>query len=168
MRWWIFVSKVCKFFSWTTEKDGITYQHGLYRLIADREMNEPYLHRFYLLNTRWLAYFFPKLSYRLVLHRCVKSDADGLHDHPWAWKSKLLEGGYWEHLPEDRIKWRQPSDGWRSCNATDYHRLELPHEGAESWSLFLMGPKEKDWGFQDHDGNWVQWQEYINNRHLYL
>lgn len=167
MRWWILVSKICKFLSWTSEKNGRIYQHGLYRLIADREMNEPYLHRYYLFSTRWLKHWFPKLSYRLVLHKCVKSDADGLHDHPWNWKSKILEGGYWEHLADKSSTYRGPS-GWRSCKSTDYHRLVLPYKGAESWSLFLMGPKTKDWGFLDRDENWVQWEEYINNRHRYM
>lgn len=167
MRWWILVSKICKFLSWTTVKDGALEYHGLYRLITDREMNRPYLHRYYLLSTRWLSRWFPNLSYRLVLHCCVRSDLDGLHDHPWSWKSKILEGGYWEHLPNGETVWRGPG-GWRSSKSTDYHRLCLPHEGAQSWSLFLMGPKEKDWGFQDRNGEWVQWQEYINNRHLYL
>ncbi len=164
MKWYHLLAKVCK-------------AVGLYRLITDREENEPYLHRYYLLSTRWLAPVFPKLSYRLVLHKCVKSDADGLHDHPWSWSSKILEGGYYESLPNEThgdpgedgvIKvWRGPG-GWRSCSANDYHRLELPEEGAVSWSLFLMGPKEKDWGFQDRHGQWVQWEEYIRNRHLYV
>lgn len=169
MRWWIPVSHICKFFSWTTQDTGTgrTKQHGLYRLIMDRAENLPYLHRYYLLNTRWLARWFPKLSYRLVLHKCVLSDEDGLHDHPWSWKSKILEGGYWENLDDGRRIWRGP-DGWRSCKSTMYHRLELPHEGAESWSLFLMGPKEKQWGFRDRNGHWVQWDEYIENRHLYM
>lgn len=168
MRWWILVSKICKALSWTTEEGGYINHHGLYRLITDREMDRPYLHRYYLLNTRWLARWFPKLSYRLVLHKCVLSDADGLHDHPWAWKSKILEGGYWEHLPDNKMALRTSADGWRSFGADSFHRLELPWEGAVSWSLFLMGPKEKEWGFQDRDGNWVQWREYIDNRHLYI
>jgi hypothetical protein len=168
MRWWYVVASICKFF-------------GLYILIRDRDKNEPYLHRYYLLNTRWLARWFPNLSYRLVLHKCVKSDADGLHDHPWNWKAKILEGGYWEtvpfpisHDPMDEFTksittervWRGPG-GWRERKSTDFHRLELPHKGAISWSLFLMGPKLKDWGFQDHQGVWIQWEEYLNHRHLY-
>jgi hypothetical protein len=167
MRWWILVSKICKFFSWTTEKNGRIYQHGLYRLIADREMSEPYLHRYYLFSTRWLKRWFPKLSYRLVLHKCVKSDADGLHDHPWDWKSKILEGGYHEHRSWGKPVYRRPG-GWRSSRATDFHRLELPRGCPHSWSLFLMGPKIKDWGFQDRNGDWIQWEEYINNRHMYM
>ncbi len=168
MRWYHVLANICE-------------KVGLYRLILDREESSPYLHRYYLLSSRWLAPIFPKLSYRLVLHKCVRSDADGLHDHPWPWKSKILEGGYWETLPvrnwadpdfeldrRTQRVWRGPEDGWRSCKSTDFHRLELPHEGAVSWSLFLMGPKEKDWGFQDRYGQWIQWEEYIENRHLYM
>ena len=152
MRWWILVARVYKFI-------------GLYRLINDREEDEPYLHRYYLFSTRWLARWFPKLSYRLVLHKCVKSDADGLHDHPWDWGSKILEGGYWETLPEGKVL-RKPS-GWRWCKSTDFHRLELIPGTTESWSLFIMGPKLKDWGFQSRDGSWVQWEEYLANRERY-
>lgn len=159
MRWWIPLSKICKFF-------------GLYYMIMDREGNEPYLHRYYLLNTRWIAWLFPKLSYRLVLHNCVKSDVDGLHDHPWDWGSKILDGGYYETMPSGERIWRSPRDGWRFFTAHDFHRLELPHEGAECWSLFLMGPKDMKeyntpWGFKDRDGNWVHWREYIDNRDAY-
>lgn len=159
MRWWIPLSRICKFV-------------GLYRLIYDRENSEPYLHRYYLLSTRWLAPIFPKLSYRIVLHNCVQSDADGLHDHPWNWWSKILSGGYWEHVPGGGSIWRAPDGGWRKRTGEDFHRLVLDsdhHLGdEETWSLFVMGPRYKDWGFQDKNGDWVQWEEYINNRHLYV
>lgn len=159
MRWYHIIAKVCKLV-------------GLYRLIPDRIENKTYLHRYYLLSTRWLAPVFPKLSYRVVLHHCVLSDIDGMHDHPWKWWCKVLEGGYWETVPDENGRrkriWRDPSHGWRSQKAKDYHRLELPYDGASSWSLFIMGPKEKDWGFQDRDGNWIQWKEYIDNRDLYI
>ena len=163
MRWFEIVARVCKFF-------------GLYRLILDRAGKQPYLHRYYLINTRWLARWFPNLSYRVVLHNCVLSDEDGLHDHPWWWASKILAGGYYETMPGDdgtiRI-WRGPEHGWRTFGAYQYHRLELPHEGASCWSLFVMGPKNtKDhqipWGFQDREGNWVHWKEYIENREQYV
>ena len=156
MRWWIPVAWLYK-------------QIGLYRLICDREENEPYLHRYYLLSTRWLGRWFPKLSYRLVLHKCVKSDGDGLHDHPWDWGSKILENGYWETVPAngEELKVRREPGGWRWRTGEDFHRLELPEGATYSWSLFLMGPKRKEWGFLDRDGNWVQWEEYLNNRERY-
>jgi hypothetical protein len=150
-RWFHVVARVCKIL-------------GLYRLILDREEKRPYLHRYYLLQTRWLGKWFPKLSYRIVLHNCVLSDEDGLHDHPWDWKSKVLAGGYWEHTPEGE-HWRGPEGGWRSRKASDFHRLVLdPDCQEETWSLFVMGPKKKEWGFLDKDGQWVPWYEYISNR----
>ena len=54
MRWWIPLARLCKALGW-------------YRLILDREHQGPYLHRYYLLSTRWLERWFPRLSYRLVL-----------------------------------------------------------------------------------------------------
>lgn len=158
MRWFEVVARICKFF-------------GQYRMIMDREGIAPYLHRYYLFSTRWISRWKPEWSYRVVLHHCVQSDADGLHDHPWEWWSKILAGGYWEYLPEGKV-WRGPGS-FRHSSAYQYHRLVLPHDGASCWSLFIMGPKDtKDhnepWGFQDKDGNWVRWDEYIENRHLYI
>ena len=154
-RWFHVVAKLCKFV-------------GLYRLILDRQETQPYLHRYYLLNTRWLRYIFPRLSYRIVLHHTVLSDDDGLHDHPWPWWSRLLSGGYYEHLPNDKVVWRGPEGGWRRCKSTDFHRLVLdPECKEETWSLFIMGPKEKPWGFLSKDGTWVEASEYIGNRRLY-
>lgn len=153
MAWYKILARVCK-------------AVGQYRLIPDREGKNPYMHRYYLLSTRWLAPIFPSLSYRLVLHNPVQSDEDGLHDHPWKWYSKILAGGYWEYTPEGKF-WRGPN-GWRKRTATDFHRLVLdPDKAPETWTLFIMGPKEKEWGFLSKDGTWVQWEEYINNRHLY-
>jgi len=151
-RWFHVAAKICKFF-------------GQYRLILDREEKRPYLHRYYLLSTRWLAPIFPKLSYRVVLHNTVRSDEDGLHDHPWPWWSKILSGGYDENIPSGSI-WRGPEGGWRRAKATDFHRLVLnpDHGDEETWSLFVMGPKERTWGFLNKDGEWVHWRQYIEGR----
>jgi hypothetical protein len=42
--------------------------------------------------------------------------------------------------------------------ATSLHRLVLP-AGREAWSLFMMGPKIREWGFQT-PGGWVHNVEY--------
>ena len=156
MRWYHMVAKTCKAL-------------GRYKLILDREGNDPYLHRYYLFQTRWLAPIFPKLSYKIVLHNIVKSDIDGLHDHPWSWKTRILSGGYWEDTLEGKF-WRSPQDGWRSRSAYDFHRLVLDTKKAGkdgTWTLFIMGPKEKEWGFLSKDEEWVHWKIYIENRNLY-
>lgn len=142
---------------------------GLKRVIYDRESREPYMVRYYIFSTRWLEKFFPKLSYRLVLHNVLRSDIDGLHDHPWPWKSKILSGGYWEETTQS-VHWHNSKSGWRSCPSNFFHKLILDKEKAkeDTWTLFLMGPKEKDWNFLDKNMKPVQWEEYLNNRDKYI
>jgi hypothetical protein len=54
---------------------------------------------------------------------------------------------------------------WRGAGAivrrqaSTLHRLVLP-KGTDAWSLFLMGPKIKEWGFCTPDG-WVHHVEYL-------
>jgi len=141
---------------------------GRERVILDREMQEPYMIRYCLLRTRWIERFFPSLSINICLHKFRQSDEDGLHDHPWDAYAKILTGGYWETTPEGTF-WRGPG-GWRKIAKTDYHRIELDPEkaGGDTWTLFLMKRREKEWGFQDKDGNWVQWWEYIHHREKYI
>jgi hypothetical protein len=55
------------------------------------------------------------------------------------------------------VHWRGPGAIVRR-NATMLHRLIVP-AGTEAWTLFVMGPLERDWGFQTPDG-WVHEEEY--------
>jgi len=133
---------------------------GRKRIILDRESKEPYLIRYYYQNFRPYC--------RIVLHRILRSDVEGLHDHPWPANTFILSGGYWESLQKKRSSnevnkvWR-PAGHHGQFGANYYHRLELDHvkAGGDTWTLFMMGPKEKDWGFLDKDGKWVQHEEYI-------
>jgi hypothetical protein len=93
----------------------------------------------------------------------LRSDIDGLHDHPWAFQTYILSGGYWEENQEGRF-WRAP--GYNAYQEANYfHRIQLDPEkaGDDTWTLFLMGPKQKDWGFLK-DNQWVQWEEYLNSK----
>ncbi len=67
---------------------------GRYRLIKDRISGDDYMHRYYLFlkDRKW----FP---FNLTLHKIVKSDEPVMHDHPWAYMTIILKGGYWEHTP---------------------------------------------------------------------
>ena len=137
---------------------------GRKRVIEDRETNEPYLERYYYMNFRPFA--------RIVIHKFLRSDVDGLHDHPWPFETFILSGGYWEFIESDFLGegpvkiWRAP--GYHGMKkASHFHRLELDRDkaGEDTWTLFLMGPKVgKDWGFLDKEGNWIQWEEYLNKR----
>lgn len=135
-------------------KRGHTY------VILDREGKKPYLERFYI-HPRWLTLGL----FRVVIHRFWKSDDDGgLHDHPWLfWGSRILKGGYFEHTPEGRF-WRAPGK-WRFNTAWALHRVELQQEGKEVWTLFLMGPKIREWGFVPFKSKvWINWKEYLEQK----
>lgn len=92
----------------------------------------------------------------VYLHQINRSDDDrALHDHPWANVSVLLKGGYREHLPDGEAIERKAGDVVQR-QATDLHRLELI-DGQPAVSLFITGPKVRDWGFACPNG-WVPWQ----------
>lgn len=108
------------------------------------------------------------------LHRILRSDDDrALHDHPGWSISIVLAGGYYEVVPVDPAKpagdtityWRPP--GFiRFRKAVAAHRLVLPRpleEGwkgeTESWSLFIMGPATRGWGFWCPKG-WKPYKEF--------
>jgi len=95
----------------------------------------------------------------VYLHEIMRSDDDrALHDHPWDNTSHILFGGYIEHTPDGQFM-RQAGDVIQRP-ATALHRLEaLP--GINCVSLFITGPKIRDWGFQCSQG-WVRWQDFTN------
>ena len=91
---------------------------GRYRIINDRIGDEPYLERFYLfLRDR------KDFPFNIFLHRFLKSDPDDLHDHPWAFRSLILFGGYWEYTETGKT-WRGPLS-YRYAPANTFHRVEL-------------------------------------------
>ena len=66
---------------------------GRRRVINDREDNEPYLERYYIfLRDR------KTFPFNIFIHRFLKSAPDDLHDHPWAFFSIILSGGYGSRL----------------------------------------------------------------------
>lgn len=106
-------------------------------------------------------------SMNLYLHLTQRSDDDrALHDHPWPNTNFVLEGGYWEIMPEPdgtgadgpfRRVWRAPGD-IVTREATDAHRLEIP-EGGRCISLFATGPTVREWGFHCPNG-WRHWKDF--------
>lgn len=109
--------------------------------------------------TRWRSFY---------LHEIFGSDNELiLHDHPWPSLSFVLKGAYVEHtiraggIHERRI--RKAGDIIFRLPATP-HRLEMP-EGAEDscWTLFLAGPRVREWGFHSPDG-WIPWKDFAKRR----
>jgi len=138
---------------------------GRKRIVMDRVNDEPYLERYYLfLKDR------DKFPFNIFLHKFLKSDPDDVHDHPWPYATLILKGGYYEWIPQFNSKgqrngevcvWRG-AGSFRMCGATSYHRIELD-PAVECWTLFMPGPKQREWGFLSK-GKWIQWQQYLENR----
>ena len=127
-----------------------------YRIIYDRESNQPYLERFYLfLKDR------EDFPFNIFLHRFLKSDPDDLHDHPWNYRTLILYGGYWEYTEKGKF-WRGPLS-YRYSDAKQFHRIQLDEEINYCWTLFMPGKKVRDWGFKTKNG-WIQNDEYMKNK----
>lgn len=123
------------------------------RLIL-RQGEHPYLERYYL------GCLF---GYTFYLHRFVAPDGDeATHDHPWNALAICLAGGYTEERlkqlgsrrPEQAIGWyprvRTVAPGWvNPIGARTFHRIQQVK--AETWTLFVHGPRRKGWGFLDRD-----------------
>ena len=138
---------------------------GRRRIVMDRTSNEPYLERYYLfLKER------ERFPFNIFLHKFLKSDPDDVHDHPWPYFTIILKGGYWEWIPEfnsqgekigEIAHWRGPGS-FRWCSADSYHRIELD-PAVTAWTLFMPGPKQRDWGFLVRN-RWIQWEQYLASR----
>jgi len=138
---------------------------GRKRIVMDRVENEPYLERYYLfLRER------NRFPFNVFLHKFLKSDPDDVHDHPWPYATLILKGGYWEWIPHfDTVGrktgeyqvWRGPGH-FRVSKANSFHRIELDPD-ITAWTLFMPGPKQRDWGFLVRN-KWVQWEQYLKQR----
>jgi hypothetical protein len=103
--------------------------------------------------------------FNIYLHCIVRSDDDrALHDHPWLNCSILINGRYIEHTIEPggierRVERKAGSIVWRRPTAA--HRLEVLN-GEGAISLFITGPRVRDWGFHCPQAGWVHWQDFTS------
>lgn len=111
--------------------------------------DNPYLRRWWVI---------PRNEYmNLYLHEILHSDDDrAMHDHPFANTSMVISGRYIEHTPDGSFERKAGDVVNRPADAL--HRLEiLPGERAVS--LFMTGPKVREWGFACPNG-WVHWRDF--------
>jgi hypothetical protein len=140
-------------------------RRGRKRVIMDRQNNEPYLERYYVLfNTR------KHFPFNVFIHKFLKGDPDDVHDHPWPYATFILSGGYYEWVPKfnsigekiDEIRhWRGPGH-FRINQPTSYHRIELK-PGVTAWTLFMPGPHKREWGFLVNN-KWIHNEKYLTDK----
>lgn len=111
----------------------------------EERLENLYLRRLHLVKT-------PRFA--VMLHWILLPDYQRhLHDHPVAFLSIVLRGGYDEARPRRvrRIRW------FNLMRATDCHRIYSVRPG--TLTLVFAGPKVREWGFHTEDG-WVGWRDY--------
>jgi len=149
------------------------------RIILDGLGKTPYLSRFYIFGAPTMPdgsspfdrFGSPKKEaiwkggWGLYIHRFHQGDPnDGtLHDHPFKWMlSFVIAGGYREERRYGNdVRTREVKPlSFNFLRSSDFHRVDLIEHDA--WTLFLVGPKTKTWGFWDrHSGRYTPWREFL-------
>jgi hypothetical protein len=123
---------------------------------------------------RW--YLIPRNRFfNIYLHRFHGSDPGRhLHDHPWWSLSIVLRGHYTEVLPERPLARRYGVWGNERVRLPGSFVLRRPTDqhtlvrvARPTWTLFLTGPRVREWGFWEN-GEWVPWEEYYRRHDLPL
>lgn len=128
------------------------------RVITDLAGTSPYLVRWSI----WLPF-----GWSIKIHKIMRPDSDRCaHCHPWPMLRIILNGGYVEEYgPYGKVAHRKPWRPWAPwriywCGAKFRHRItELPDK--VSWTLALMGGKEREWGFYTKAG-FVPWRKFVD------
>lgn len=95
--------------------------------------------------------------FNVYLHNVLRDDDDrALHDHPWWNISLLLKGRMSEKLTGDRRRsLRRFIPTLRRAKTA--HRLIV--EQGPVWTLFITGPRLREWGFLCPQG-WRHWKDF--------
>lgn len=117
--------------------------------------------------------------FNVYLHKFLRDDDDrALHDHPWVSVSIVLKGGYIEHLPFPMkgaplfwpdgqlfTQWNVRRAGQVIFRRAKHaHRIQLLRSGGEAvpaWTLFITGPRVREWGFHCPQG-WRHWRDFTS------
>lgn len=118
----------------------------------------PMMKRWRLFSTPWFG---------LYVHFIYREDLDPVpHDHPWAFWSFILRGGYEEELH------KRPGDGETEDKVHVFlglHHFPLHHAHRitkvlkGTTTLVLVGPKRRTWGFY-HGSRWIDYRDALNLR----
>lgn len=121
---------------------------------------DPYLRRWWVI---------PRNKYfNVYLHQFCRSDDDrAMHDHSYWNMSILLSGSYREYMTKGPTPYIPRH---RGAGAVVIRRPETPHrislyEGRRVWTLFITGPRVREWGFHCDEGKrWIPWQQFVTQR----
>lgn len=123
---------------------------------------------------RPIGWVLQRFGVAVRIHLIASADAARhLHDHPWAFVSVVLSGGYVEARPFDALHptFYTSDDGDREClthscrragdvgfrRATDRHSIVRVEP--DTYTLFITGPDRHWWGFYTQAGK-VYFKDY--------
>lgn len=118
--------------------------------IIGPDKNPPYIRRWWII---------PRNKFfNIYLHEVQQDDDDrALHDHPWWNMSYVIEGGYNEITPKHPEGKKLLEGQYRFRWASQLHRLALLTHPGRTITLFITGPRIREWGFQCPQG-WRHWK----------
>lgn len=121
----------------------------------------------YMLRWWWLP---RNRFFNIYLHKMLKDDDDrALHDHPWPSLSHMVSGEIIEHYQVAvagvgaYTETRKLTAGqWVWRGAKFAHRLAVPPQDDIPMTIFITGPRVRDWGFHCPKG-WRHWQDFVSS-----
>lgn len=129
----------------------------------------PYLRRWFVLPRNPL--------FNIYLHQFLRSDDDrALHDHPWLFNASwLLSGEYFEHTikaggvlvcthrraGDVKVRWGAAPHRVELLTVAHHVRTQPENDAPlPCWTLFITGPRYRQWGFHCPDQGWVHWKRF--------
>lgn len=110
------------------------------------------------------------------IHKMCRSDHDrAMHDHPFAFISIILKGGYseihyvkttenigrYDTIEESELLIHKP--GAILYRPALWRHRAILDSGKASWNLILVGKRTRKWGFWP-DGKFCWWRSYDSNK----
>lgn len=100
----------------------------------------------------------------IYLHKlCTPDPRDTLHNHPWAFTSIVLKGGYVEFVPGPyyaQSRYVKRINVKRFNNS--FHWIaQLDRE--PTWTLVFVGRRRRTWGYLDRDGRYTDYNQHQFN-----
>lgn len=137
--------------------------------VIKQARKRPYAHIGEYMYRWWLVPEYWRLPFAIRVHLIKREDLDPyLHDHPWNWRTIILDGWYHEE-DEFGVVHHRTTGSTRGATAETLHRIAaVPTTGV--WTLFITGRRRNRWGFiVPHVGGAprkIFWREYEspNNR----
>lgn len=99
-----------------------------------------YMERYWIVPESW------NLPFAVRVHWIKRPDADlYVHDHPWNWRTIILQGYYIEEDAFGVFRRRTAGDTV-GASAETFHRIADICPGGV-WTVFITGRRRNDWGF---------------------